>query len=420
MTTAELDEFASLALQASDDIHVSIPNGECPYACYREADGSPSQEGPEPHVALHGFHHLPIDDVMGRCRVAILDTGVDPDHPELRGRVDTTWTAYSSSRAVNPHGTHCAGIVAASQVNGVTRVGCLPTAKVGSYKVLDDRGSGTERTIAAGLEAAIRDGYRVFSLSLGGSTPMPTLERMIRAVTKAGGVVVAAAGNAGVQSPVQYPAAYPEVIAVAAVDSRFAVAGFSSRGDYVDIAAVGVGVLSTVPGGHRARMSGTSMACPVVAAAVAYAMESDPSRDSMTSVLNWLVDHAADAVPSTVRREVGHGVVNVAGLVGTPPPTPLPPTIRLPLTGLPADLIDALKGIGVTGVEIGFTRRSSVLPDATLGEIARVLGDVQGLVRRRVAGGVLPADTDDWIKIITLVGAIILEIIKARNPRPTP
>jgi len=240
-------------------------------------------------TGVTGFADINGDGV-GDIEVAVIDTGVDPNHPDLAGNiawcVSTIGGVLSSACADgNGHGTHVTGTIAAL-LNGSGVVGVAPTVEIYAIKALDDQGSGTFTDIIAAIEAAVvgpdgvldadgdgivagdpdDDAAEVINMSLGGSTAPPELQSIIQQVYSLGVVVVAAAGNEGATQPA-YPARYPEVIAVGAIDSTERVPWWSN--DYPEVVAPGVDILSTLPGGQYGTMSGTSMASPHVAAIVA-------------------------------------------------------------------------------------------------------------------------------------------------------
>ncbi|AEC52752.1 subtilisin-like serine protease precursor [Pyrococcus sp. NA2] len=226
----------------------------------------------------------------GVIEVAVLDTGVDYNHPDLRNNI--AWCVSTIGGRVsnycydgNGHGTHVIGTVAAVY-NGYGVVGVAPQVEIYAIKVLDDSGRGSYTDIAMGIELALlgpdgvldRDGdgkvvgdpdddaAEVISMSLGGPTSTTYLREVVQAAYRYGAVIVAASGNEGSYYP-SYPAAYPEVIAVGATDSNDNVPWWSNK--RVEVAAPGVNVLSTYPGGGYRTMSGTSMATPHVSGVVA-------------------------------------------------------------------------------------------------------------------------------------------------------
>lgn len=199
--------------------------------------------------------------------IAIVDTGVDLNHPDLASKIVTGTDLVngdSTPEDDNGHGTHCAGIAAAITNNGVGVAGVAPNCKIMPVKVLDAAGSGYLSTVAQGIRYAANGGAKVISLSLGSSSQSQTLQDAITYAIGKGAVVVAAAGNDGVSSKF-YPAACTGVISVAAVDSSDAKASFSNYGSWVSVAAPGVRVYSTWMGDSYAYASGTSMATPYVA-----------------------------------------------------------------------------------------------------------------------------------------------------------
>lgn len=214
--------------------------------------------------------------------VAVLDTGIDYKHPQLSGKV--VYCIYTVGTKLykgtnlancadrNGHGTHVAGIIAAS-LDNVGVAGVAPKVKLMAVKVLSDSGSGYYSDIAEGIIEAVKAGAMILSMSLGGPSDSSVLRDASYWAYQQGAVQVVAAGNSGDGNPstdnVSYPARYSWVIAVAAVDQNGAVPTWSSDGPEVDVAAPGVNILSTYPGGRYAYMSGTSMATPHVTGVVA-------------------------------------------------------------------------------------------------------------------------------------------------------
>lgn len=205
-------------------------------------------------------------------RVAVLDTGIDLSHPDLEANIAGGYNAVNPRKKPsdgNGHGTHVAGTIAAAN-NTVGVVGAAPAARLYAVKVLGDNGFGWLSDIIEGIDWSIRNGMQVINMSLGSSADSQSFHDAVTAAYNAGITVVAAAGNDGpTDNTVNYPARYPEVIAVAAMDRADSLASFSSRGPEVDLAAPGVDIYSTYKGGSYATMSGTSMAAPHVAGTAA-------------------------------------------------------------------------------------------------------------------------------------------------------
>jgi len=226
-------------------------------------------------------------------KVAVLDSGIDGTHPDLaanyKGGISFVPTE-STPMDFNSHGTHCAGTIAA-RLNGIGVVGVAPAAYLYAVKVLDRAGSGQFSWIIAGIDWCINNGIKVISMSLGASTAPAAVGAICETAWNRGLLLVAAAGNNG--GAVGFPAAYPNVIAVSAIDSSNVIASFSSRGAKVELCAPGVNVLSTTPGGTYGNKSGTSMACPHVAGAAALAFGGHRYSDNRTirRLLAWTADN---------------------------------------------------------------------------------------------------------------------------------
>jgi hypothetical protein len=209
--------------------------------------------------------------------VAVVDTGVDASHPWftthlLPGR--SFVGAPEDWSDSNGHGTHVAGIVRQAD----------PSARILPVDVFGSERSTRDAVVSAGIVWAVENGARVVNLSLGGTSPSSSLDAAIEFARSRDVVVVAAAGNLGDRgSPPSYPAANELTLAVAALDAAQAPAYFSNRGVYVDIAAFGVGVTSSVPGGGFSAWSGTSMAAPFVSGAAARLRAARPDVDAVAT-----------------------------------------------------------------------------------------------------------------------------------------
>lgn len=215
--------------------------------------------------------------------VAVLDTGVDMFHPDLKpniidGRNFTNEGSREDYQDLNGHGTHCAGTIAGVE-NEKGVVGVAPEAKLLIGKVLDGSGSGSYYSIIQGIKWATNwegkngEKTRIISMSLGGSYNDKNLEKAILEACARGIIVVVASGNEGDNREETYefgyPALYNECITVGAIDENRKIAYFSNNHKQVDVVAGGVDVLSTYPRNQYARLSGTSMATPHIAGAMA-------------------------------------------------------------------------------------------------------------------------------------------------------
>jgi len=213
-------------------------------------------------------------------KVAIVDTGIDVKHPDLKdnlkGGVSTV--GYTSSyNDDNGHGTHVAGIAAAVE-NEIGVIGVGPKIDLYAVKVLDRRGSGYLSDVIEGLDWAIANGTQVVNMSLGTASDVQSFHDAVARVYAAGITQVAAAGNTG--GAVIYPAAYPEVIAVSATDDTDTIASWSSRGPEIDLAAPGISIYSTYKGSTYKTLSGTSMAAPHVTGVAALVLTQTAKCDT--------------------------------------------------------------------------------------------------------------------------------------------
>ena len=253
--------------------------------------------------------------------VAILDTGIDGDHPDLTGNLGSGAYAVQCNSWYgectytwgddNGHGTHCAGIAGAvDNAQGVLGVGSDVTLH--SVKVLNYNGSGSFSDIAAGVEYVADQGWDVASLSLGGSSGSQTLHDAVIYADNNGVNVIAAAGNSGPCSDcVGYPAAYPEAMAVSSTNRNDNLSNFSSTGPEVEIAAPGSDIYSTYPNETYNTLSGTSMATPHVSGAAGILRAQGYSNDGARSRLKNTAEYIGLA-----ENESGSGLLDVAAAVG--------------------------------------------------------------------------------------------------------
>jgi subtilisin len=248
-------------------------------------------------------------------KVAILDTGFDLRHPDFSGRNIRQQSFISGETAQdgNGHGTHTTGTACGPKGPvGVPRYGTAYGADIYVGKVLSDTGRGTTATVLAGMNWAVTNRCHVISMSLGadGIPPQAAYTQAGQAALNAGGLMIAAAGNAsrrpGTIAPTGAPGNSPTIMSVAALDMTLRVAYFSSGGK-VEIAGPGVDVFSSWPLPQRYQTeSGTSMATPHVAGAAALWAQSDPALRGH-SLWNALVQHARHlSFPAT---DVGAGLV---------------------------------------------------------------------------------------------------------------
>lgn len=251
-------------------------------------------------------------------KVAVVDTGIDLDHPDLAPNIAGGKSFVRSSSSPDDdsgHGSNVAGVIAAAQ-NGVGVAGGAPRAQLYAVKVLDRRGVGYISDIIAGIDWAVEQRVDVINLSLGASINYPPLHDAIRRAHDAGIVIVAAAGNTG--KSILYPAAYPEVIAVGMTDDENEVERKSSRGPELDLVAPGDRIESDYKKGKYKTMSGTSMAAPHVSAAAALLRSQpqhcDGDRNGSCSgeeVKSRLGATATDLLASGWDSASGAGLLNI-------------------------------------------------------------------------------------------------------------
>jgi thermitase len=266
--------------------------------------------------------------------VAVIDTGIDYSHPDLAGNYVTlgyNWVnGTSDPRDDNGHGTHCAGIIAAVLNNAIGIAG-LAQVKIMAEKGLDAQGSGYEDDLANAIFHAVDQGAKILSNSWGASFDSMLIHEAVQYAYNHGVLVIAAAGNNG-NDVKFYPAAYDEVVAVTATDSSDYPAYFTSYGDWVEVAAPGVNIYSTLPTYHvtlndppysRSRnydyLSGTSMACPHAAgvAALIWSRFPNATRDWVRARLRYT---AEDLGTPGFDIYYGYGRINAKNAVEQTPP----------------------------------------------------------------------------------------------------
>lgn len=240
--------------------------------------------------------------------VAVLDSGVDPAHPELAGSVVASLNALSSAPTSEPHGTAVASVIAAH----ASLTGMAPDAKILAVRAFSatpsEVATGTSADIVRAISIAVEAGARVVNMSFAGPAD-PLLARVIAAASDRGVIFVAAGGNAGPAAPAAYPAADPRVIAVTATDSRDALLPTANRGDYIGVAAPGVDILVATPGAGYALSSGTSIAAAYVSGLVALMMQQD-AKLTPQGARRLLTESARDLGPAGTDPAFGAGLID--------------------------------------------------------------------------------------------------------------
>jgi thermitase len=256
----------------------------------------------------------------GGVRIGVIDTGIDQTHPDLSGQT-VACTRFQDLLQLdqcvddNDHGTHVAGTIAAKANNGIGVAGVAFNADLVVCKALDEFGSGSIADVANCIAWAVSEGAKVISMSLEGGASTTLQNAVANAWDNGNGaVIVAAAGNAG-DATVAYPAGYPEVVSVAATDNRDVRADFSNANSDVEIAAPGVDVLSTVPGGGYDFFSGTSQATPHVSGVAGVLRQLHPTENA--AAIRFRLDAAVkDLGPAGRDASFGFGRVNLCKAAG--------------------------------------------------------------------------------------------------------
>ena len=253
--------------------------------------------------------------------IAIIDTGVDGTHPDLKAKLLPGYDAYGQGKEYQDkqgHGTHCAGIAAAIHDNGVGVAGYSVNSKIIGVKVLGDNGSGTYAAVADGIAWAAKSKADVLSMSLGGPSSSQALTDALALAVANNKIVPVATGNSGMAPtvPVSYPAFTPGAFAVGATDSNDKLANFSQTGKHVAVTAPGVNIMSTFPtyaSGMPAisygKISGTSMATPGAAGLAALVKSVNPSLKA-TQIADILKKSADDLGAAGRDDQYGSGRIN--------------------------------------------------------------------------------------------------------------
>lgn len=250
--------------------------------------------------------------VDSRIKVAVFDTGIS-SHPDLNIAGGVSYVDTSPSYADDKgHGTHIAGTIAALD-NSFGVVGAAPETELYAVKVADSSGDGYTSSVIQGIEWAIDHDINIINMSFVSAQYSELLHKAIQKASSAGIIIVAAAGNNGSgEDTVQYPAKYPEVVAVGAIESSHHRTDFSATGDELDLVAPGFGVMSTMTNDGYGVSSGTSNAAAHVTGAAALFWSHHPSLSGQ-QVIDKLYE---TATPLETSHEAGHGIINIAKAEG--------------------------------------------------------------------------------------------------------
>jgi subtilisin family serine protease len=250
--------------------------------------------------------------------IAIVDTGVAADQPDLRGRVLQGWDFHNrdgNPRDDNGHGTAVAGVAAAAGNDGVGIAGMCWKCRILPVKVLNANGSGSHSNIAAGIMWAADRGADVINLSLATPTHTEIMEDAVAYARRRGSVVVAAAGNEGTKRKF-YPAAFPGVISVAASNSADRLYAWSNKGSWIKLAAPGCAYTGK-PGRRWSWWCGTSFASPAVAgtAALVKSLRPGMGRSAVEAAILQTASSAAVRTVARGRLDAARAIKSVTPLV---------------------------------------------------------------------------------------------------------
>lgn len=264
------------------------------------------QNNGQPLVGLAPRELLPPPTDLSSLtlRIGIIDSSIDQRHNAFAGASITTRRFVDNESPPNTHGTAIASIIAS---NDPQALGLAPSAQIYAAEVFDKNDEQGEFASTVSLIKALNWlvtlDVSVINISLAGP-PNRLLETALARVREKGVLAIAAAGNGGPMSQPMYPAAYPDVVAVTAIDAKGRAFRLANRGEYVDIAAPGVNVRHALAGGGFGASSGTSYAVPFVTVAVARLLE---SRDDPTAILDFLYASAMDVGAPGRDQVYGYG-----------------------------------------------------------------------------------------------------------------
>ena len=259
--------------------------------------------------------------------VAVIDSGSGP-HPDLDANLDAGRTMFGSIDSVGAidvdvagHGSHVAGIIAAVADNAIGGSGVAPQSRIMPIRVLGAKGEGVSADVLKAVRFAVDSGVKVINLSLGGETESTSLTAAIQYAVDRNVLVIGAAGNYGANSRPVWPAASDLVLAVTAIDRNNSVASFDQRGDYIDLSAPGVSILSSTVGFYDEKKcpsqtplfcysSGTSMAAAFVTGAAALLFAAQPSITA-AQVRDILQRTATDIGAPGRDTTFGFGLINL-------------------------------------------------------------------------------------------------------------
>ncbi|MBT2443630.1 type VII secretion-associated serine protease mycosin [Streptomyces sp. ISL-36] len=398
LTATALTGLLAVPLPAAHAADRPVPalspdgSGECTFPMKKQIEGIP-----------WSLQRVLLDelwqDTKGKgVRVAVIDTGVDDVNPQLKTAVDAkAGKDYLKPDKDNPgpgdekrgktdgtvdevgHGTKVAGIIAARPRAGTGFVGLAPEATIIPIRQNDEKNSGKSDTMAQAIDHAIAKKADVINISQDTTQPLSPDSAMGKAVAralKANIVVVASAGNDGMDGKLKntYPAAFPGVLAVASSDRNNERAAFSQSGTFVGVAAPGVDMVSTVPGGGQCVDNGTSFSAPYVSGVAALLRAKYPTwtpaqivaRIEQTAVrsINGHDNHVGWGVVDPVRALADGAVPQDAPTPDPgPPKPPAPEPAHLALAETPQERTERLAtyALGIGGVLVAVVAGAAIV-----------------------------------------------------------
>lgn len=305
---------------------------------------------------LNTLHVDEANQLTGQnpVRVAMIDSGVDANHPELKNKLISNYNVQNPLKKGVPesHGTHVAGILAAEKNNSIGGYGINPNIQLISIDVYNRSTFANDFAIAEGILEAIRQKAQVINFSLSSWYPSPIVEDAVKKALAANITIVAAAGNSGINN-MEYPAAFEGVISVGAVDSKNQLADFSTYGPSIDVVAPGVGIYSTAYDYDKqssfAVLDGTSMAAPMVTGAVTLLLSKYPSLTPYQ--INYILNETArDLGTQGFDIKYGHGLVDPLAALQYPvknaPKNPASSHENVLKTAKPLDVLSTISQFG--------------------------------------------------------------------------
>ena len=302
-----LTQSEYIALKADPEVEYIEPDGVATVSDMTNASGEVETWG---YSALSGAALYERGAAGSGIRIAIIDTGVAADHPDLlvSGHTTVVENTYSSFDE-NGHGTRIAGVIG-SQLDGTGVKGMAPSAELYSVKAFNAQGQGNYSDIIAAIDWSIEQGMNIINLSFTGKAYSQAMQEAIDRAWDAGMLIIAAAGNSGVNETV-YPAAYSKVISVGAIDREGTRASFSNYGANLDLMAPGSLIYTTSLNASYATASGTSVAAAFVSGSAAAVWSANPqwnAREIRAAILQS-ARYAGDA------EHYGYGIINPEGAI---------------------------------------------------------------------------------------------------------